>query len=160
MLLVDSNKRIKLHEIRQLPWFQKDLPSYLFAAPGPSPAAQSSADDDEPSSPTTDEPNAATWTDPTPAAVSEGRRREWVDGLGVVDQEIVDDLCGKIEGLDSDKVWMSLKATASMSVEERKGDHEGNQVRIAYQLCRDNKRMVEGCEWLLFWQWGAVERGS
>ncbi|KAL8286785.1 hypothetical protein RQP46_004313 [Phenoliferia psychrophenolica] len=143
MLLVDSNKRIKLHEIRQLPWFQKDLPTYLFAAPTPS-ALQPTGDDDEPSSPTTDEPSAATWQDPTPAAVSEGRRREWVDGLGVVDQEIVDDLCAKIEGLDADKVWSSLKATASMTVEERKGDHEGNQVRIAYQLCRDNKRMVEG----------------
>ena len=163
MLLVDSNKRIKLHEIRQLPWFQKDLPSYLFAAPGPSSSAQS-AEDDEPSSPTVDEPSAATWTDPTPATVSEGRRREWVDGLGVVDQEIVDDLCAKIEGLDEEKVWKSLKATASMTVEERKGDNEGNQVRIAYQLCRDNKRMVEGClssSPLFLGEWTAADpRGS
>ena len=51
MLLVDSNKRIKLHEIRQLPWFQKDLPAYLFA-PAPSPPPLDSEDaDGEPHSP-------------------------------------------------------------------------------------------------------------
>lgn len=148
MLLVDSNKRIKLHEIRQLPWFQKDLPAYLFANTTATPSAAATPDDEhDEDSPLVegDQPSSSTWTDTAPAS-ERGRRREWVDGLGVVDQEIVDDLCRMATSFDSEKVWRSLKATATMTVEERKGDHEGNQIRIAYQLCRDNKRMVEGCE--------------
>lgn len=146
MLLVDSNKRIKLHEIRQLPWFQKDLPAYLFANTTATPSAAATPDDEhDEDSPLVegDQPSSSTWTDTAPAS-ERGRRREWVDGLGVVDQEIVDDLCRMATSFDSEKVWRSLKATATMTVEERKGDHEGNQIRIAYQLCRDNKRMVEG----------------
>lgn len=203
MLTVDSNKRIKLHEIRQLPWFQKELPSYLFpplSAPYEGqdekhsyehvehPAAPRSVDGgSEPKTPTGNEPgamgpltpstvaSAGGQSDGTRTPVAErdpiaafasaaaanaaaaaaggasalglaglggggggsgapGRRREWVDGLGVVDQEIVDDLCSKIQDLKSDDVWCKLKEG---------GDRE---LRIAYQLCRDNKRMVEGCE--------------
>ncbi|GAA5896875.1 5'-AMP-activated protein kinase catalytic subunit alpha [Sporobolomyces salmoneus] len=155
MLTVDSNKRIKLHEIRQLPWFQKDLPSYLF------PPTHFSTDDSDgnphhrsgESGGQTDDGGSRTPSSEgdmdslSPSAVKaaaetyhiegggpehEGRRREWVEGLGVVDQEIVDDLCGKIKELSSDEVWMKLKEG---------GDRE---LRIAYQLCRDNKRMMEG----------------
>ncbi|GAA6013598.1 hypothetical protein JCM11491_002720 [Sporobolomyces phaffii] len=161
MLTVDSNKRIKLHEIRQLAWFQKDLPSYLF------PPTHFSTDDDdggdgEGHSRAGENGHGGAGTDDggsktpssesdldllTPSAVKsaaeayhiegggpehEGRRREWVEGLGVVDQEIVDDLCGKIKELSSDEVWAKLKEG---------GDRE---LRIAYQLCRDNKRMMEG----------------
>lgn len=190
MLTVDSNKRIKLHEIRQLPWFQKELPSYLFPPLSAPYEGQDekhsyehvehprSVDGSEPKTPTGNEPGAmgpltpstlagghsdGTRTpvaekDPIAAFASasagrgaalalsgmglgggaggagqDGRRREWVDGLGVVDQEIVDDLCSKIADLKSDDVWSKLKEG---------GDRE---LRIAYQLCRDNKRMVEGC---------------
>lgn len=166
MLTVDSNKRIKLHEIRQLAWFQKDLPAYLF------PPTQFSTNDDgddnvsgsrgeglggeggesdlgdggsrTPSS--EGDLNLLTPSTVKSAALGEsyhiegggpeheGRRREWVEGLGVVDQEIVDDLCDKIKELNSDEVWSKLKEG---------GDRE---LRIAYQLCRDNKRMMEGCK--------------
>jgi carbon catabolite-derepressing protein kinase len=161
MLTVDSNKRIKLHEIRQLPWFQKDLPSYLF------PPTHFSTDDDDDNGAgnktrsenqmggSGDDGGSTTPSSEgdldslTPSAVKsaaeayhieggtvgpehEGRRREWVEGLGVVDQEIVDDLCDKIKELNSDEVWSKLKEG---------GDRE---LRIAYQLCRDNKRMMEG----------------
>ncbi|GAA5926949.1 hypothetical protein JCM3775_007087 [Rhodotorula graminis] len=193
MLTVDSNKRIKLHELRQLPWFQKDLPSYLFPPLSAPYEGQDekhsyehvehprSVDGSEPKTPTGNEPGAmgpltpstlaggqsdGTRTpvaekDPIAAfasasvgrgaalalsgmglvggggagAAQDGRRREWVDGLGVVDQEIVDDLCSKIADLKSDDVWSKLKEG---------GDRE---LRIAYQLCRDNKRMVEGSHW-------------
>lgn len=158
MLTVDSNKRIKLHEIRQLAWFQKDLPSYLF------PPTHFSTDDDgagaaaragDESGAHGDDGGSRTPSSEgdldslSPSAVKsaaeayhiegggpehEGRRREWVEGLGVVDQEIVDDLCDKIKELSSDEVWSKLKEG---------GDRE---LRIAYQLCRDNKRMMEGCE--------------
>lgn len=127
MLVVDSNKRIKLHEIRQLPWFTKDLPSYLFAPTAAPPPPNS---DDVTDGEQTERDTASQWR------AEEGksdRRREWVNGLGVVDEEIVEDLCGKIEGLSSEDVWNTLKTG---------GDKE---LRIAYQLCRDNKRMVEGC---------------
>lgn len=136
MLVVDSNKRIKLHEIRQLPWFQQDLPAYLFAPAPAAPPADPPLDDRDSGSPTA---LAAQLVDPvwTPEEQQEGvvsRRREWVAGLGVVDQEIVDDLCGKIGGLASEHVWTTLQSG------------QDKELRIAYQLCRDNKRMVEGCE--------------
>lgn len=234
MLTVDSNKRIKLHEIRQLPWFQKDLPKYLFpplggpprvdtdewrsvgggtegkpefehvehgqaAAPTGGAAAGGRRDlggdnegegsvsgGEEPKTPTgTETPSLArglgpltpreektpdeasirsalssldptganngsshqpTAADPTPP--QEGRRREWVEGLGVVDQEIVDDLCDKIKELRSEDVWKKLKEG---------GDKE---LRIAYQLCRDNKRMMEGCEFGCQSSSSVVELGS
>ncbi|GAA5980519.1 hypothetical protein JCM10908_001677 [Rhodotorula pacifica] len=211
MLTVDSNKRIKLHEIRQLPWFQKDLPKYLFPPLGGPPRVDtdewrgvgggsegkpefehvehghverrdlgghhdndgdgSVSGGDEPKTPTgTETPSLArglgpltpreektpdeasirsalaslpadgssslqpTAANPTPANADAtgNRRREWVEGLGVVDQEIVDDLCDKIKELKSEDVWKKLKEG---------GDKE---LRIAYQLCRDNKRMMEG----------------
>ena len=134
MLVVDSNKRIKLHEIRQLPWFTKNLPSYLFApAVTPPPLDTDEAPESDPSAV---EPATTQWNADEEREGKSGRRREWVDGLGIVDEEIVEDLCGKIEGLTSEDVWTTLKAG---------GDKE---LRIAYQLCRDNKRMVEGCEFV------------
>ncbi|GAA5992694.1 hypothetical protein JCM11641_004995 [Rhodosporidiobolus odoratus] len=179
MLTVDSNKRIKLHEIRQLPWFQKDLPTYLFpplaahfspreedvdstafkqgsehvehhgmvsTRPPGAAGAEGAARDSAPQTPTggvVEEnrslgaltPSALTdGGPPTPSSLADasGRRREWVEGLGVVDQEVVDDLCDKISNLSSDEVWAKLKEG---------GDRE---LRIAYQLCRDNMRMREG----------------
>lgn len=133
MLVVDSNKRIKLHEIRQLPWFQKDLPSYLFA-PVPAPSASPQVDLSDPTSPNeVGQASEFVWTPEEEKKDVISRRREWVAGLGVVDQEIVDDLCGKIGGLKSEDVWSSLEAG------------KDKELRIAYQLCRDNKRMVEGC---------------
>lgn len=80
---------------------------------------------------------SAHWQPEEPKEGETLRRREWVDQLGVVDQEIVDDLCGKIAGLKSEDVWSKLK------------EGKDKELRIAYQLCRDNKRMVEGCELLL-----------
>ncbi|GAA5892487.1 hypothetical protein JCM6882_005628 [Rhodosporidiobolus microsporus] len=177
MLTVDSNKRIKLHEIRQLPWFQKELPSYLFPpqlgahfSPRPDEDVEdvkpgsgvehvehrdlgdedrSEAGTDEPKTPTggpgemhrglgaltPSATNPATPTSgllPSGGAGADGRRREWVENLGVVDQEVVDDLCSKIPALTSEEVWAKLKEG---------GDRE---LRIAYQLCRDNMRMREG----------------
>ncbi|GAA5831496.1 hypothetical protein JCM11251_004044 [Rhodosporidiobolus azoricus] len=178
MLTVDSNKRIKLHEIRQLPWFQRDLPSYLFPpqlgahfSPRPDEDVEdvkpgsrvqhvehrdlgdetgSEAGTDEPKTPTGQPGEAHRGlgamtpsainppTTPTPGqlpsggAGADGRRREWIENLGVVDQEVVDDLCSKIPELTSDEVWAKLKEG---------GDRE---LRIAYQLCRDNMRMREG----------------
>ncbi|KDE08255.1 CAMK/CAMKL/AMPK protein kinase [Microbotryum lychnidis-dioicae p1A1 Lamole] len=125
MLLVDSNKRIKLHEIRQLPWFQKDLAPYLFAPSTTAMPPPNEDDNDEPQSP-------GVWQPEAPVAGEQSRRREWVEGLGIVDQEIVDGLCEKIAGLNPDDVWIKLQ------------DGKDRELRIAYQLCRDNKRMVEG----------------
>lgn len=131
MLLVDSNKRIKLSEIRQLPWFQKDLQPYLFT---PVPSSTDNNNEGEAGNNDSEIPATPLWSPAEEKDGLPGRRREWVDGLGVVDQEIVDDLVGKIPGLPSEDVWNSLK------------EGKDKSLRIAYQLCRDNKRMVEGCE--------------
>ncbi|GAA6035350.1 hypothetical protein JCM8097_008827 [Rhodosporidiobolus ruineniae] len=192
MLTVDSNKRIKLHEIRQLPWFQKDLAPYLFPplaahfSPRPDDvdvdelkgcsehveeagqaqmrdlredadghseggstrrarSADGDSEGDEPKTPTgapgeldrrlraltPSRPGAN--GDEDDAANPSGRRREWVEGLGVVDQEVVDDLCEKIPSLGgADEVWGKLK------------EGRDRELRIAYQLCRDNMRMRDG----------------
>ncbi|BGP12957.1 hypothetical protein JCM10213_006596 [Rhodosporidiobolus nylandii] len=164
MLTVDSNKRIKLHEIRQLPWFQQDLASYLFPplaahfSPRPdedveavkgglfehvehgeeSPRTPGPSHSDGLQTPTglageVDRSLGALTPSGGPVQDGSGRRREWVESLGVVDQEVVDDLCAKIPSLGgSDEVWAKLK------------DGADRELRIAYQLCRDNMRMREG----------------
>ncbi|GAA6022983.1 hypothetical protein JCM10207_007739 [Rhodosporidiobolus poonsookiae] len=180
MLTVDINKRIKLHEIRQLPWFKKDLPEYLFPplaahfSPRPDDVAEKpdvmhvehgspdgphdehhhgdgEREESEPRTPTNERSehglNALTPSATTPGVGAEGRssggdgppdlslggrRREWVQDLGVVDQEVVDDLCSKIKELTSDEVWAKLK------------EGRDRELRIAYQLCRDNLRMSQG----------------
>jgi hypothetical protein len=57
-----------------------------------------------------------------------------VPDLGVVEPRIVDELCEKMAGFDRGSIWDALK---------REGD---NQIKVAYQLVRDHKRMLQDSE--------------
>ena len=123
MLVVDPVKRITIAEIRQLPWFQKDLPTYLEPLPA-TPAA---------------EPDGFDFNVPQEQGAEEHQDRP--DGhrarkglvtadLGVVEESIVDELAGKLVTFTKEDIRSQLCAS---------GD---NQVKVAYQLLRDHQRLI------------------
>ena len=114
MLLVDSNKRITLAEIRQLPWFQEGLPDYLSNSTIPR------KDESEPSSPT---------LDTSLSGPPEGRIE--APGLGFIEMESVKDLCERVgESLSVDEALRALQS----------GNEKDKKWRIAYQLCDDHRK--------------------
>lgn len=157
MLVVDSNRRIKISEIRQMEWFQEDLPHYLAA---PSLQQQERKDRDRQRNgekrqgvSTSQEPDSAAASQESSLApgtdasqgpsengsdstahseMSEETRRmkgEIIKDVGFVDQAGVMELCSKIPGLSPDDVWHSL----------RMGGDRG--LRVAYQLIRDSNKI-------------------
>ena len=146
MLIVDPVKRITISEIRQLPWFQTNLPRYLCPHP--------STPSNEHGPPIGDLASLIAQDDPLSSTSSNGNRRgsqESTDGmdpekeaakrgwvytydLGVIDPKIVEELVGKMQGWKRDDLWDALK---------RDGD---NQIKVAFQLVRDHRRMLKGVE--------------
>ncbi|KAK9893270.1 Pkinase-domain-containing protein [Cystobasidium minutum MCA 4210] len=151
MLVVDSNRRIKISEIRQMEWFKEDLPHYL-AAPSLQQQERKDRDRNRPNDKRGAEPDsAATSQDGSPAPtntdgsqgpseagsdatnqsdMSEETRRkkgEIIKDVGLVDQAGVLELCSKIPGLSPDDVWESLRTGRD------------RELRVAYQLIRDSK---------------------
>lgn len=142
MLVVDSNRRIKISEIRQMEWFQEDLPHYLAA---PSLQQQERKDRDRNRKPEIDSAGASQDASPAPTAdgsqgpseggseqsdISEETRKkkgEVIKDVGFVDQAGVLELCSKIPGLSPDDVWESLRTGRD------------RELRVAYQLIRDSK---------------------
>jgi carbon catabolite-derepressing protein kinase len=124
MLVVDPVKRITIAEIRQLPWFKQNLPAYLRPLP-PTPAAESPGFDFM----------MSRSADPSPEG-SEGATPEPGDALstpdlGHLEEEIVEELAGKMVGFTREDVVQHLM------------DPSDNQVKVAYQLVRDHKRMLQ-----------------
>lgn len=122
MLVVDPVKRITIAEIRQLPWFQKNLPSYLQPLP-PTPAVEA-------------EGFNFGMSDGTGGETDKREDSEQIDraiapGVGIIEDEIVAELAEKMVGFSVDEVCQQLLEP---------GD---NQVKVAYQLVRDHKRMVQ-----------------
>ena len=145
MLIVDPVKRITIQEIRQHPWFNVDLPAYLRPLP-PTPAAEnrgfdfgmttSPADTGSPTdvtSPTTTGSAANSGaSSQTSAPTSRPGSQPVVTGdLGAIEDDIVDELVGKMVGFNRDELVQHLT---------EKGD---NQVKVAYQLVRDHRRMLQ-----------------
>jgi len=69
-----------------------------------------------------------------PRKVAESKGLVFTDDLGVVDPEIVEELLEKISTYTEAMVWAEL---------QKQGD---NQVKVAYQLVRDHKRILKDCE--------------
>jgi carbon catabolite-derepressing protein kinase len=120
MLVVDPVKRITVAEIRQLPWFQQNLPHYLQPLP-PTPAA---------------EPFGFGFRQ----SKANGGEGEQVEGeesndehqdIGTVDDEIMAELADKMAGFSVDELKQRLM------------EKEDNQVKVAYHLVRDHKRMLQ-----------------
>lgn len=151
MLIVDPVKRITISEIRSLPWFQTNLPRYLSVQPStPSTergpplgdlASLIAADDHSTFSSSAS--LATTGSSVPPRRTSqdttapldprqEAAKRGWkyTYDLGVIDPKIVEELLVKMQGWTRDELWEAL---------ERQGD---NQIKVAFQLVRDHRRMM------------------
>ena len=143
MLVVDPVKRITIADIRSHPWFNVDLPAYLRPLP-PTPAVENPGFNFEgvPSPPgesSTSEvgSNASSIgvrTASTSLSVTNsnnGSHTLQPSDVDAVDDEIIDELTEKMVGFDRSELLRLL---------QEKGD---NQVKVAYQLVRDHKRMLQ-----------------
>lgn len=122
MLVVDPVKRITVAEIRQLPWFQQNLPVYLQPLP-PTPAAETSGFDFGGMSSNNSESENVKEV--------EIDQRGIAPDIGILEDEIMTELADKMAGFSIDEL------------KERLLEPEENQVKVAYHLVRDHKRMVQ-----------------
>lgn len=110
MLAVDPVKRITVPEILQHPFFKKGLPRYLTPLPSPGPVlGQLSA--------LVHPPNL---------------EFEIIEGLGRIEEDVIEQLSHRIEGIDKEDVWECLR---------RDDGPQGNSVKVAYMLLRDKNRL-------------------
>lgn len=110
MLAVDPVKRITVPEILQHPFFTKDLPRYLTPLPAPGPVlGQLSA--------LIHPPNLDF---------------EIIEGLGRIEEDVIEQLSRCIEGIDKEDIWECLR---------RDDGPQGNSVKVAYMLLRDKNRL-------------------
>ena len=129
MLHVDPLKRATIAEIRSMPFFQENLPRYLQPLPEVERHLTLPMDDLH-TLLLINEGQA------DPRKVAEAKGMIFTDDLGIIDPEIVAELLEKISTYTDVMVWDLL---------QRDGD---NQVKVAYQLVRDHKRIVKDCECL------------
>jgi carbon catabolite-derepressing protein kinase len=124
MLAVDPVKRITVPEIIQHPFFQVDLPQYLQPLPPP--------------------PGPVLGT--LSALVTPGKAIdfEMIDGLGRIEEDVVEELALRMEGVDKEDVWACLR---------REDGVQGNAVKVAYMLLRDRRRLGRDCEYCLLFPW-------
>jgi len=112
MLAVDPVKRITVPEIIQHPFFQIDLPPYLQPLPPP--------------------PGPVLGTLSALVRPAKAIDFEIIDGLGRIEEDVVDELALRMEGVDKDDVWACLR---------RDEGAQGNAVKVAYMLLRDKRRL-------------------
>ncbi|KIJ13810.1 hypothetical protein PAXINDRAFT_100499, partial [Paxillus involutus ATCC 200175] len=111
MLAVDPVKRITVPEITQHPFFTTDLPRYLTPLPPPP------------------GPVLGTLSSlVTPAKVLDF---EIIEGLGRIEEDVVDELASRMDGVDKEDIWECLR---------RDDGVQGNAVKVAYMLLRDKRR--------------------
>jgi carbon catabolite-derepressing protein kinase len=117
MLIVDPVKRITVPEIIQHPFFQVDLPRYLQPLPPP--------------------PGPVLGT--LSALVTPGKALdfEMIEGLGRIEDDVVEELALRMEGVEKEDVWACLR---------REDGVQGNAVKVAYMLLRDKRRLGRDCE--------------
>jgi carbon catabolite-derepressing protein kinase len=122
MLVVDPVKRATIAEIRQMPFFLENLPRYLEALPS-APAAEQYPVDDLNTLLLLNEGVA------NPKQVAEAKGLVWTEDLGIIDAPIIAELLQKVNTYTEPMIWEMLQSP---------GD---NQVKVAYQLVRDHKRI-------------------
>ncbi len=118
MLAVDPVKRITVPEILQHPFFTTDLPRYLRPLPPP--------------------PGPILGPLATLVSPPKALDFEIIDGLGRIEEDVVDDLASRMEGVDREDIWECLR---------RDDGPQGNAVKVAYMLLRDKRRLGRDCEW-------------
>jgi len=57
---------------------------------------------------------------------------EIIDGLGRIEDDVVEELAIRMEGIDKEDVWTCLR---------REDGVQGNAVKVAYMLLRDKQRL-------------------
>ncbi|XAO25315.1 hypothetical protein I312_104137 [Cryptococcus bacillisporus CA1280] len=127
MLEVDPLKRCTIAEIRQMPFFQENLPRYLQPLP-------ELADMERYPALTMDDMTTLLLINEgqaDPKKVAEDKGLVFTEDLGVIDPDIVAELLEKITTYSEGMVWEALKMP---------GD---NQVKVAYQLVRDHRRILK-----------------
>ncbi|KAJ6541755.1 snf 1 [Mycena capillaripes] len=113
MLVADPTKRITVPQIMQHPFVTVKLPRYLTPlppVPGPVVGTLSSL----------------------VSAPAVPLDFEFVEGLGRIDDEVVDELVSRLIGTDKEEIMHSLR---------RNDGIRGNQVKVAYMLLKDKKRV-------------------
>lgn len=111
-----------------MPFFQEDLPRYLQPLPEV---------EQYPTLPMDDLSTLLLINEgqADPRKVAEAKGLIFSEDLGIIDPEIVEELLERISTYTPEMVWALL---------QKNGD---NQVKVAYQLVRDHKRIVKDCEW-------------
>lgn len=115
MLAVDPVKRITILEITMHPFFTTDLPKYLQPLPQ-HPALGTLA---------------SLVSPPAPVDF------EVIEGLGRMEEDVVEELASRMTDLTKDEVWANLRADDGLN---------GNTVKVAYMLLRDKRRLGKDCE--------------
>uniref|UniRef100_A0A0W0FVA4 non-specific serine/threonine protein kinase n=1 Tax=Moniliophthora roreri TaxID=221103 RepID=A0A0W0FVA4_MONRR len=113
MLAVDPVKRITIPDIIQHPFFTKDLPAYLSPLP-PKPGPVLGT--------------LATLVSPPVHPMD----FEIIEGLGRIEEDVVEELASRMQGITKDDVWEALR---------REDGVNGNAVKVAYMLLRDKRRL-------------------
>ena len=114
---MDPVKRITIPDITQHPFFKTDLPRYLTPLPpGPVLGHLSSL---------VTAPKVLDF--------------EIIDGLGRIEEDVVDELATRMEGVDKEDIWECLR---------RDDGVQGNAVKVAYMLLRDKRRAGRDCQYL------------
>jgi carbon catabolite-derepressing protein kinase len=112
MLVVDAFRRITIPEITQHPFFTTDLPRYLTPLPPP--------------------PGPVLGTlSSLVSAPNNTLDFEIIHGLGRIDEDVVEDLAQRMEGVHKEDIWEALR---------RDDGVQGNAVKVAYMLLRDKRR--------------------
>lgn len=117
MLHVDPVKRITVADIMAHPWFTVDLPRYLSPLPPP--------------------PGPVLGTLTSLVAPPKILDFEIIEGLGRMEEDVVDELTKRMEGVDKEEVWDCLRRDDGL---------QGNAVKVAYMLLRDKRRRGRDCE--------------
>lgn len=111
MLHVDPVKRLTIADIMVHPWFTPDLPRYLTPLPPP--------------------PGPVLGTLSSLVAPPKQLDFEVIDGLGRMEEDVVQELSERLQGVSIDEVWEALR---------REDGPQGNAVKVAYLLLRDKRR--------------------
>lgn len=117
MLVVDPVKRITILDIMQHPFFTTNLPRYLTPLPPPPGPVLGTL--------------AALVTPPKQLDF------EMIDGLGKIEEDVVELLAKRMVGVTVDDIWECLR---------RDDGVQGNAVKVAYMLLRDKGRLGKDCE--------------
>jgi carbon catabolite-derepressing protein kinase len=114
MLVVDPVRRLTVHQITEHPFYTEDLPRYLTPLPPrPGPVL----------------PTLSSLV-VTPTLLN----FEIIEGLGPIEEDIVDELVCRIEDVTKNDIWNALR---------RDDGVHGNAVKVAYMLLRDKRRSGE-----------------